>query len=395
LRRHPQHSERGQVLPIFTFGLAAILGLSALGVDMGCWSYQQRLAQSAADSAAIAAAIELEYSSVSANVASAARTDSASNGFTNNVSGVTVTVHQPPSSGAYTSNTSAVEVIVQKTAPSYFAKFFGISSQLISARAVAVQNPGARGCIYALKPNATDVTVNGSTVNIATCSIVSNGNTLINGSTVTAGSISYVGTSTVNGSTVNVTPQKSIAASDPCHTIPGCESIATVPPLDITPQSTSTYNGCRNATIPPGTYAATLIINGCNGVTFSSGTYILDNGMTINGSSNVSGSNVTFYIKGGGITLNGSNFGFTAPTTGSTAGVLFYQLSSDTNGFTYNGSGGTGLAGMMYFPNSAVTLNGSISSWLMTVGNTVTINGSGMNVSSSAFPVGGHVVLGE
>jgi hypothetical protein len=118
--------------------------------------------------------------------------------------------------------------------------------------------------------------------------------------------------------------------------------------------------------------------------------------MTISGSSNVSGTGVTFYNKAGGVTFNGSNFGFTAPTTGSTAGVLFYQVATDTSSFTYNGSGGTGLAGMMYFPTAGVVLNGSVSSWLFVIGSTVTLNGSGLNVPSTAFPgVAGRVVLAE
>ena len=60
-----------------------------------------------------------------------------------------------------------------------------------------------------------------------------------------------------------------------------------------------------------------------------------------------------------------------------------------------NGSGGTGYAGMIYFPSSQITINGTLSSWLFIVGDTIVINGSGTNVPSASFPGGGHAALVE
>ena len=136
--RRAGRAEKGQILPIFAFGLVAILGIAALGIDAGSWRAQQQSAQLAADSGAIAGAIELPYSSVLANVAAAAQKDSATNGFTNGVANVVVTVHNPPASGPYTANSGAVEVIVTKQAPSLIAGMLGIKSQLVYARAVAL-----------------------------------------------------------------------------------------------------------------------------------------------------------------------------------------------------------------------------------------------------------------
>ena len=50
---------------------------------------------------------------------------------------------------------------------------------------------------------------------------------------------------------------------------------------------------------------------------------------------------------------------------------------------------------MIYFPTSQITLNGSLSQWLLVVGSTVVINGSGTSVSSAAFPGWGRSVLAE
>ena len=81
------------------------IGFAGLGVDMAISPrHEKRLQQTAADSAAIAAAAELPYGS--AGVAAAAKHDSASNGFTDGGTGcpgavgcVTVTVNNPPVSG--------------------------------------------------------------------------------------------------------------------------------------------------------------------------------------------------------------------------------------------------------------------------------------------------------
>ena len=53
--------ERGQILPLVAVGMITLMGMVSLAVDAGYWRYQQRLEQSAADSAAIAGAIRLNY----------------------------------------------------------------------------------------------------------------------------------------------------------------------------------------------------------------------------------------------------------------------------------------------------------------------------------------------
>ena len=385
--------EKGQALPIFVFGLVAILGIAALGVDAGFWRYQQRLAQSAADSGAMAGAIELQYSTAPANVTSAAQKDSATNGFANGVANVAVTVNNPPASGPYTANGNAVEVIVTKQAPSFLAGMLGIHSQLIGARAVALSSTGNRNCFYALQPSGQSLFISGANVITPTCGFTVNGNSVISGSNVTVSSITYVGTSSISGSTVNVTPIQISPISDPCTTVSGCQSLTTTPPTNGTCMSTTTYTGV-NVTIQPGTYCSTLTITSSN-ITFAAGLYILENGLNVSGS-NVTGTNVTVYNEAGAISMSGANNTLTAPTTGTTAGVLFYQKKSDTQTFTLSGSnGGTGLNGMLYFPGAPVTISGGMGQWPFVVGYTVTISGSGVVLTSSYFPGIARVALAE
>jgi hypothetical protein len=374
--------------------IAVVLVSAASAVDLGFWRFQQRLEQTAADAAALAAAIEYSYSASLTGATTVARAAATANGFTHDGVNVTVTVNYPPAAGGYLGNTNALEVLVKKEQPQFFAGVLGGKSRLVAARAVALLSSNSRNCIYALSPNSDSLLVNGSTVNIPQCGMTTDGSLTINGATVTAGSITYTAGDTVNGSTLPAAqPQKAIAATDPCMTLSGCRYLTQNPPSKGTCLNPN-YTG-SGITVQAGTYCSQLMVNGANGVTFAPGLYVLEQGMLINGSTSVTGTGVTFYNVTGTIVFNGSSPSFSAPATGSMMGVLMYQPASNTTAFVYNGSSGPGLAGALYFPSTSVTINGSLSSWLLVVGYTVTINGSGVNVGSNAFPGFTHVVLAE
>jgi putative Flp pilus-assembly TadE/G-like protein len=395
-KRHIRNGERGQVIPIVALALTVLFGAAALAVDVGYWRYQERLQQSAADSAAIAGASESSLGAVAA--ATAAAHDATMNGFTDDGGvAVRVQVNSPPASGPYNGNTSAVEVIVQKKQPGFFAKVMGINSQWVSARAVGLVSNNDRMCIYGLSTSGTAVLFNGSTVNMPRCGIISDSNMTINGATVTSWAIGYVGTVINNGSTYpgnSAHPKQALLTSDPCPTIAGCEYLRLNPPHSGACLSPTVYNGLPTATLQPGRYCVNVIINGCTNVVFNPGLYEFDAGVTANGVTNVNGAGVTIYNNSGQVIINGSTVNLTAPANGNTQGVLFFQNPADTNAFIANGSGG-GYAGMVYFPTSQITLNGTLSQWLLVVGSTVVINGSGTNVPSAAFPGWGRSVLAE
>lgn len=322
-----------------------LMGAAALAVDVGYWRYQQRLEQSAADSAAIAGTDELNYAAN--DWSAAAKSAAASNGFTDD-GGITVSVtpNNPPTLGPYAGNTNAVEVILDEKQPGLFGTIFGIS-QWVSVRAVAIQTSSSRDCIYGLSPTAAGtVLINGMQVNAPHCGIISNSvspsGLNINGSTVTADSISYAAaTALLNGSTFpEGQPTRAVAAADPCASIPGCAYLTANPPSPGTCLTPTIYNGLGTATIPAGTYCSQLIVNGTSNVVFSPGVYLFEAGLIINGSNNVSGTGVTFYNSGGQFDINGSNVSLTAPTAGNTAGVVIYQSPSNTTAAILNGSSG-------------------------------------------------------
>src|SRR6202042_1688794 len=106
--------------------------------------------QTAADSAAMAGAEELNYG----DLVAAGKADAASNGYTDGTSSVTVTINNPPTSGPNASNAGYVEAIVSKPEPTFFLRVLGVATMTVSTRAVAYEGNGPN-CIYVTDPTAS------------------------------------------------------------------------------------------------------------------------------------------------------------------------------------------------------------------------------------------------
>src|ERR1700722_4291178 len=143
-----QRKQAGQGLVSAALMLVVLLGFVGLGIDMGVIRYEKRMEQTAADGAAIAAATNLPPFSGNQT---AALNASATNGFTDNTGGgacvapptslavgsVTVTVCNGPSTGPHAGDIHYVEAYVSAGQPTYFMKIFGVTSETVTARAVA------------------------------------------------------------------------------------------------------------------------------------------------------------------------------------------------------------------------------------------------------------------
>ncbi len=208
--------EAGQAL----IAAAAILGIvlmgfAGLGIDMGYMRYQKRLEQTAADSAALAGAAELLYSSA---YNAAAQHDAVANGFTNGANNVTVTVDSPPTSGPHNGVSGYVEVIVAQIQPTFFMRIMGINNETVTARSVATSTASSSGCIYVLGTSSTAISVvGGSTINATSCGIIDDGGLSINNNgTINASSTGIAGAYNNNQGHVNPAPVTGITpASDP------------------------------------------------------------------------------------------------------------------------------------------------------------------------------------
>src|SRR5579885_2964809 len=291
-------ASRGQVIPIAAVALTALIGAASLAVDVGYWRYKQRLEQSAADSAAIAGADELLFSG--GGVAAQAQADATANGFTNGVGSATVTVNNPPASGPNAGNNNAVEVVITKLQPPFFAGIFG-GSQTVQARAVAVLSSAGTGCIYVMRGNLSgDLTLHGGgrggiTTNPLCGLVVNNDMTVTGQANVDVSFASYAGSGPRGGSWPNGQPVHSVPGTDPCQRVAGCEYLATLPTnhpeLFSAPCQDSPANGGTLPAnpLPPGHY--------CYGpysstVTLQPGLYIMDQGMF---QGQTSGTGVTIY----------------------------------------------------------------------------------------------------
>ena len=125
----------GQVMVLICVSLLALMGMIAIVADFGFMQHQRNMMQTAADSAAMAAAAELNYGDMTAG----GKADAATNGYTDGQSSVTVAINNPPSTGPNSSNSGYVEAIVSKPEPTYFLRALGVNSITVSSRAVATR----------------------------------------------------------------------------------------------------------------------------------------------------------------------------------------------------------------------------------------------------------------
>ena len=369
--------ERGVSAIIIGIGLTIMMGGAGLAIDIGLWYNDKRVAQGAADSAAYSAAVDYGAGDTATGATSAAKAIAAQYGLTDGSGGVTVTVNQPPKSGPNTGNSSALEVIIKKTETRFFAGLF-MNSAAVSARAVAIPGSTAsKYCILALDPTAaTSVSTagvdisGGATVDASACGFQVNASGpdalyLTGGANLLATNLSVVGNYIVTGgSSMTVTGPKTTSApaiADPYANV--------AVPTPGACAATNTYGSGGTFTISPATYCNGLTINGGATVTMRPGVYIIDRGLfNLTNGANVtatggvtivltssSGSNYATATIDGGTTLT-----ITAPTTGATKGLAFFQdqRASSSGVDTVTGGANLNVTGALYFPNQVVNYSG-------------------------------------
>ncbi|HTP00590.1 MAG TPA: pilus assembly protein TadG-related protein [Anaerolineales bacterium] len=141
--------EKGQALILIVFAIVGLVGLTALAVDGGVSYADRQKAQSAADTAALRAALQLAKAQT--DWSSAATSAAASNGFNNDGTTNTVTVRNPPGAGCngttatYAVPSQYVQVLITSTVRAYFAPVVGIRQTTNCVEAVAKAVPGTGG----------------------------------------------------------------------------------------------------------------------------------------------------------------------------------------------------------------------------------------------------------
>jgi Flp pilus assembly protein TadG len=360
------HDESGQTLIFVALSMTFILGVVGMATDVGTLLHDRRNLQIAADSAAIAGAVEENINPAVANVQAAGQRAATQNGITNGSNGAVVTINTPPASGPHAGAAGYVEAIVTQTEPVFFMKLFSFTSMNVGARAVAFNGAKNQGCMLALNPTASDtIHLQGSfDVSAPGCAVIDDSNAsdaLVftgGGGTLTAGSVGVVGGAT--GATGDSTPAPvtGIAPeSDPLANLPA----PTYNAASCTAPPTGTTWGPATA---GGTVCYSGDISVKNAVTMSAGTYVFPGPLDFSGNGSLTGTGVTLYFPGPNGTLGGPGNGnttlnLTAPTSGTYNGILIYQDPSDTNTGEFNGTPITNLTGIIYMPNAELEISGN------------------------------------
>lgn len=379
-RRRCVPSRRAAVSIVVAAALPILFGAMALGIDVSYWATVRVALQRTADIAAMAGAAKYAATDRSSVALRTAANIAELNGLpvgTRGGDGVTTLTDQY---GAYTAtfvfSASPVQMTatVQETVPYFFGRILvSAANQTISASAVAQIFPrtvSTQACVLGLNgfssgiTTTDDLTISGgknTSIAMTGCDLRSDGSINFNGNpglavpyliasgTTSGGYDNQCGSTTDCDQQITGVPQ----IPDPLASKYG--SALSVPSIEVAQPSTTSL------TPPPAGEAYQSLDFGPNTYTLQSGVYYVSGSVTFDSNSVVNGSGVTIIMgPGSSLKMNGTTtVNLTAPSSGSTAGLLFGSATSD--GITFNGDSSLTLGGAIYVPNGSVTISGNTS----------------------------------
>lgn len=409
------------MLPLVAFAIFALLSMASLAVDAGYWRNQQRIQQSATDSAVIAAAIESNATTSNAHVVSAGQADASTNGFANAATTV-VTINYPPAApSTYATSVpdsygkySAVEAIITRPAPSFFSGIFGGTAPTIKTRAVAISTNANSNCVYALNQNANaqyaGITIAGGGAGIPeilpgtgtstpqnfaifapSCGVITDSVLTINGgaASIADQSVGFVSSAQYNNHAnfYGGQPVNAKIVQDPCASFPACNAFTQAVAVNTStiPSTAGLCTGSGVVVCSPGVYQKSITFHGSDQITFLPGVYVLQGGIDLGGSTGATGTGVVLYNAGqnSSFTMAGSgDTNITAPTSGPFSGLVYYQNPLNTQAVTWGGHNNViNLSGVAYMPNAELKLDGNAPAVTALIANDILINGGGIAVT--------------
>lgn len=408
--------EDGQAVILVVVAMSILLiGALGLAIDGGQMYAQRQMAQAAADAAAQAGIMSMLTGTNATSTYPFGTTTASStctttdlrtpcvyaqdNGF-GATAADTVTLTFPATVAGVTLSSAAtipaLTVSVHRTLTTGLIRMVGgAATSSIQANATAgIIGVVSPYCIYVLNPSAEYAfeANGGLSMTASGCKIYVNSSnsgavTVIGGASVTATAIDVVGGAVVNnGGSTTPSPTLGVTAvADPFASLPA-------PPLGNCTLHPNQTSPATNAVLSPGTYCGGIYVgNGATNVTFNKGIYVIDGGgLSFNGSGDtVLGSGVMFYLTGTNSTYdsvaiqNGVSVTFSAPTSGTYLGVLFFQDRSITSSqnAVFTGGATMNLTGSLYFPTTDVSYSNGTST---TAYNTAIVANE-LSFTSSAY----------
>ena len=358
------------------------------GGEVAIWYHDSLQLQQAADKSVYAAAIDLRAGANSNTILTTARDTASVNGFVPGTSGATgmtdsLAVFNPPTSGAYTGNAKAIQVVFQKYVPLSFSSLFMSSPVQENASAVALIATADSACVLALSTTASGAISVGGSANLSLSGCNVNSNSTAADAVLTYGSgtlsvdciVSVGGVSLRGGSTTLACANATTNAppiGDPYSTLP-------------VPTSGTTWLNSNAAVLRPGVYPNGLDLKGTKQL--QPGVYIVTGGsVSVSALANITGSGVTIYVADGvSVSMNANGLiNISAPTSGVYSGVLFYGARDGTGSVTMNGTASSLMTGALYFPNQNVSYLGNFSG-----------NGGCMRVVAQTVSWSGHTSISQ
>jgi len=427
--------ERGQATIMMSFMMATFLfGFVALAVDVQHMFAEKRMAQAAADAAALAAAEELGNGTSEQNAANAMAT---ANGFNTSaatnpatVTLTTLTSSNYDGSTATLVSNSYVKAVVSQAVPTFFLGALNHQSTMtVSATAVAGGGLSSPSCVCLEGASGMDLNLSNNAKMTATgCGVTidsssSNAVGIVGGAKLTAQVIGSVSTNWDNSGNINnggsIGSGTDVVQGISSSCAPTLPPVPTYNPAQCTADPTSHYYGGQSYSVGPGsTYSTTqqsgttvcytsLTVGQNNeAVNLNPGIYVISNGSLhfesgANNVSNTGGNGVIFYLTGtASVTIdNNANVNLTAPSSGTYAGALILQdpgstttptRTADTQTLSIQGGSNANFNGIIYAPTAEVHLgNGSGTTFTADiVASTLVMDGGGTLSSSSTANFG-------
>jgi hypothetical protein len=241
--------------------IVGLLGLVVIATDIGAGNRQKRIAQTAADAAAIGGGRQIERKQDSASIIQYALASASKNGFPNEA---TVFYLPGPLTGNHIGDPNYVEVVIVKRFPTLFGRIFNRDTIQVQARAVAGLATSSLYCLYNLASSGTGIDWSGKME--TNCGIVSNAAASFNKG-VEAPYVAAVGG--ISGGPSNRSFPGSPPVFDPFAFLP----VPAETSCDFTNKTVTS-----DQTLDPGVYCGGITVSKNITATLKAGTYIVRGG---------------------------------------------------------------------------------------------------------------------